>query len=738
MLKKTYLIIYFAIFIVCVAYLINYINKSIVLEGIEDIEIRQADIDIKELYRVFIGAAIRLRQHAEDIAIRDDSYDFINNTNNDYIIRNYSKTHIEQNHFTAIAYYNKHGNRIKFIDGSKDEYGSEWVELEKKVFDKSVKTYKDMEEDFVEGYVNINEVQMIVVVYKVYDSNKKYPSNGYIVIGFALGDIFDKLANTVSNYSFSILRVGAYQAIEKTTNKLSENSKYILKDKMIYVYTIINDIFGKPAFCIEFKKNRDIYNIGSMIFKKNLQMMFLLCFIVMLGSMILLYIAHRISIKEEVEYRTKHDLLTDLPNLSLFLEELPKDIELAKDNNLQIGICFIGLDDFKVVNNCYGYEFGNRMLCCMVQRLHDLLPYGYSARPGGDNFIVAISVENDNVMVNQANYILSALEQPYIIDNNMFFIEASIGVVIIKNEECELADYVRQAELAMSDAKKNGGGCISLYDDKMTEKAIYKKKLEIALRKATEDDSLTVYFQPKIDVLLKDVVGCEALARWQIDGKWISPAEFIPIAEETGLVKTIDMFVLRTACRQVLEWKNMGYGDIPIAVNMSVNSILSDNFSDEVKRVLDEEGTPSFLIDIEITESTFATDTKKVLSAISSLNEFGIRIALDDFGTGYSSIKYLSIMPISNLKIDKSFVDDIFSGKATAQPLVKSIISLASNLGIHTVSEGVEDKNQLAFLVGNGAHIIQGYLFSKPLNASDFIDYLDNRKIRVASVLQDQ
>ncbi|MBQ7607894.1 MAG: EAL domain-containing protein, partial [Desulfovibrionaceae bacterium] len=332
---------------------------------------------------------------------------------------------------------------------------------------------------------------------------------------------------------------------------------------------------------------------------------------------------------------------------------------------------------------------------------------------------------------------LEELNKTFAVEGNKLHVNTSIGLAYLSNDCKDIMDLVHNAELAMYDAKRQGGKAISIYDMSMTEAVSGKKQLETALYEAVEKKAFTVHYQPKVDVAKKDIAGCEALVRWQTaDGKWVSPAAFVPIAEETGLVTSIDMFVLRKACQQVLAWDKDGSGAVPIAVNMSVRSILSEGFADQVIQILKEEGTPSSLIDIEITETSFMSDMDTAFAAISRLNEAGIRIALDDFGTGYSSLQYLSAMPISFLKIDRKFVDDIFSGNEPAQPLVKSIIALAANLGMQIICEGVEDKNQLAFLVGNGATIIQGYIFSKPLNEADCREYLRNRKEHIARVIQ--
>ncbi len=439
----------------------------------------------------------------------------------------------------------------------------------------------------------------------------------------------------------------------------------------------------------------------------------------------------------KAEYRVLHDRLTGLPNSSFLFEKFPEIVRDARNGDCSVGLLFIGLDNFKSVNDCYGYRQGDTILRRMAHRLRILVQTRYLARSGADRFQVVLIARNREAVASQAKDIQTALCEPYALRHGALHIGASAGLAFLDADCDDWNELFYRAELAMFDAKSSGGSALSLYAESMRSCALDKRRMETALREAVEKGALTVYYQPKVDVSKNDVAGCEALVRWRdADGRWISPAVFIPAAEEAGLVTRIDMFVLRTACRQVLEWKRGDAGAVPVAVNMSVRSILSAGFADRVIRILKEEGAPPSLIDIEITESCFMGDVDAAFSAVSRLHEAGLRIALDDFGTGYSSLSYLSAMPLSTLKIDKSFVDAIFSGKVTAQPLVKSIISLAASLGMGTAAEGVEDRGQLDFLAGNGANVIQGYLFSKPLCAEECTEYLRDRKARIAAVMQ--
>lgn len=436
------------------------------------------------------------------------------------------------------------------------------------------------------------------------------------------------------------------------------------------------------------------------------------------------------------EYHTTHDRLTDLPNLVLLAEQFPRIIAQARRTHSQVGLLFMDLDNFKSVNTCHGYQQGDAVLYHIAQRLSELVSTHLLARAYADDFQIILVAQSEVLIKEQADTLMSVFDEPFLIQGNSLYISASMGLAIFDAESPLDFNMFHCAELAMFDAKKRGGNTISLYKECMRSTAYDKKQLETALHKAVEDNAFTVFYQPKISMAKHDVVGCEALIRWQIhEGTWISPADFIPLAEETLLITRIDMFVLRCACRQVLLWKNAGLGSISVAVNMSAHSILSAGFADNVIRILHEEGTPPGLIDIEITESCFISDMDSAFAVIAQLHEAGIHIALDDFGTGYSSLQYLSAMPISYLKIDRQFVKDLFSGKVTARPLVKSILSLAGSLNMQTISEGVEDQEQLAFLVDNGADIIQGFLFSKPLSAKDFEKYLRHCQSRIAAVL---
>ena len=727
--------ILFACIIAVFAFMLNSISHIVVSNGVNDIELKDAEEDMNELYSLLGAATIRLKHHVYDWAVFDEAYDYVQGKDKRLVDRSFSQEKLMQMHFTGAGVYSIDGNRLAFVDGSNLSLGEKELEKEKQIFDRIAKMIQSRDSDTQEGFINVHGVGMIVAAHKIYDSVKKNPFNGYLIMGIALGSRFKEEAQKVSGLRFSIVPLDRYAMADGRTIK--DNLKSSETPDVIRVYSVVYDIFGQPAFCIELEKPRTIAAFGRELSRKNFALMLVLCILVLCAGLVLLHLTQKRITRKEMDYRARHDSLTGLPNERCFEERLSEIMKDARHDGISLGVLDIDIDNFKSINDCFGYKQGDILLQNMANRIRRLISAGSAARFGADNFVAAVTAKDTNTLMADIKKIHAALHEPFEVNGSPLHMGVRMGIAFLNDDSINAVTLVHHAEQAMFEAKKQGGNTLAVFNESMHRNAIERKNLEIALRDAVEKNALTVYYQPKVDIEKNDVAGCEALIRWRTsDGKWVPPPAFIPIAEENGLVTRIDMFVLRSACRQALEWQKDGTGAVPIAVNMSVLSILSDGFADEVTRILKEEGTPPSLIDIEITESCFMSDMKKALSAFSRLHDSGIHIALDDFGTGYSSLQYLSAMPISILKIDKKFVDDIFSGKETAQTLVKSIISLAGGLGLQTVSEGVEDKDQLAFLVRNGAHIIQGYLFSKPLSAEDCGAFLRNRKVRIAEVMK--
>ena len=732
--RKIPLIVFFASFLLLAAVLIHVISTVVVSRGVNILELRQAQTDMTQLYSLLGASALRLHRHAYDWSHGDDIYAYMEDKNENFLATHFGAERLRELHVSGAAMYTTNAQRITFIDGTGLAFGQEWLEQEAQVFDSVAKLVHTGYLGYFEGFINVGDVGMMVAAHRIHDATGRKPFRGYLLMAIALDGQFLERSRSVSGLHFNILPLNVFKRISATSTH-GDNFKFLQTEEDVRVYSTIHDIFGVSSFCLETRRPRNIAAFGGEISRRNSWLMFLLCLAVLGAGLLMLHMAHQRFAREQMHYSERHDSLTGLPNSLLLVERLANIGRTAQADGQALGVIYMDLDNFKSVNNCYGYQQGDAVLRETAQRLRGLTASLLVARSGVDNFQIALMAENQEHVEKQAQSILEAMNKPFAVRGNRLHIGVSMGLAFLGHCQDGLA-LVHKAELAMYDAKERGGNALSVYDVSMDVMASARKRLETALYEAVEHNALSVQYQPKIDIAKNTVAGCEALVRWQVsDGAWIPPSDFIPIAEETGLVTRIDFFVLRTACRQALAWHEDGAGSVPIAVNMSVRSILSEGFADQVIGILEEEGVSPSLIDIEITETSFMSNMETAFAAISRLHEAGLRIALDDFGTGYSSLQYLSAMPISFLKIDKKFVDDIFSGKVTAQPLVKSILSLAASLGMHTISEGVEKLRQLEFLADNGAHIIQGFLFSRPLTAADCGEFLRNGKARIAAAM---
>lgn len=441
----------------------------------------------------------------------------------------------------------------------------------------------------------------------------------------------------------------------------------------------------------------------------------------------LLDISERSAMERELAYRANHDLLTGLANKSLASARLMAAMRNVHESGGMVGVLLIDLDRFKQVNDSFGHSLGDKLLRQAAERLTCLARQDDCvARTGGDEFVVVAGKAQGKIQLEAlANNVLHTLSRCFDVDEYSIYLSASIGIACYPGDGDSVETLMQRADLAMYKAKARGKSTYTFFTDDLTIAANNRMALETELFRAMDSAAFDVHYQPKIDIASGTVTGCEALVRWQRpDGTWIPPTVFIPLAEETGLVRRLDLFVLRKACRQQREWRDQGLGNIRMAVNMSGRSIIAETFVDDVLGVLRQEGMRPDHIGIEITETAFMSNMTEASQAIAALSEQGLQIYLDDFGTGYSSLYYLHTMPIASLKIDKSFIDGINAPSNASNELVKTVLTLASGLGMATVAEGVETRGQLDFLTENGCTVIQGYIFSRALSGSDFAAYL--------------
>lgn len=441
-------------------------------------------------------------------------------------------------------------------------------------------------------------------------------------------------------------------------------------------------------------------------------------------------ITERNSNLAKLSYLSQYDALTDLPNRLLFKDRLDQAIIEADRHESLVVVLLLDLDRFKSINDTLGHQAGDYILIEVGNRLTQALRQGDTiSRLSGDEFALALAdvhtVEDATLLLSNITELFNA---PIIFDNRELFLTASIGITIYPLDKNNSEILLRNADIAMNRAKENGFNNYQFYDSEMTVNAQYRLSLEEALQHAVEREELVLHYQPQVDLSSGTICGMEALVRWNHpELGLVSPATFIPLAEETGLILPIGEWVLRTAARQMKLWQEQGHTSLRMAVNLSSRQFRESNILEVVKRVLDDSSLEARFLELELTESMLMKNVDQTIQTLISLRELGLQFSIDDFGTGYSSLSYLRRFPISVLKIDKSFVCDINEEQGAAS-IVKTIIQMAHSLDMMVVAEGVETHEQLQFLRDNLCDSIQGYYFSKPVPAEEFTKLLQSKK----------
>ncbi|SFL33020.1 diguanylate cyclase (GGDEF) domain-containing protein [Paenibacillus sp. 1_12] len=437
--------------------------------------------------------------------------------------------------------------------------------------------------------------------------------------------------------------------------------------------------------------------------------------------------------EEQLKFRAYHDQLTGLPNRVNFQEQLQSHIGEAGRSNQMLAILFIDLDRFKIVNDTLGHKAGDLLLQTVANRLSDEHFVNCQVfRMGGDEFTAIIPViESKEEAISIAERMLTILDQPIILDSYEMKASASIGISVYPSDGQTLQELLVNADMSMYVAKKQGSNGYQLYHPLLKEQAQRKQAMELELRMALERDEFSLYYQPRIQLLNGHFTTVEALIRWNHpELGLVAPSIFIPLAEETGLIKPIGEWVLRTACRQSNLWCTEGISDVKMAVNISGIQFQSEHFIQDIADILAESDFDPNKLEFELTESVVMVNVPQAISKMKQLRDQGIRISIDDFGTGFSSLSYLKYFPVDILKIDRSFVKDIpFAPKDTA--ITKTIIGLARRLGLEVVAEGVETEEQMAFLRSRNCNEAQGYLLSKPLPAFEMTALLKNHQLLI-------
>ena len=427
-------------------------------------------------------------------------------------------------------------------------------------------------------------------------------------------------------------------------------------------------------------------------------------------------------VEEQIRHMAHHDALTQLPNRVLLHDRIGQAIAQAQRNDEALALLFIDLDRFKTVNDSLGHPVGDRLLQAVAGRLAACTRVSDTvARIGGDEFVVLLSnLDRPEAARHVAQKVLEALSEPVSLDGHELKVTPSIGICVYPHDGADVEALMRNADTAMYHAKQMGRNNFQFFTQAMNDAAQQRLVLENNLRHAVERGEFVLHYQPQLDLRTGGIVGFEALVRWRHPQRgMVLPSEFVPAAEETGLIGPIGEWVLREACTQARAWQKAGNPQLQVAVNCSAQQFQREGFVETVGRVLRDTGMPALRLELEITESVIIHHSEEVNARFQALEDMGVRISIDDFGTGYSSLSYLKRLAIHQLKIDQSFVRDISSDPDDAA-IVSAIIAIAHSLGLDVVAEGVETDEQLAFLRSLGCDAAQGYFFSKPLPADEF------------------
>ncbi|MBE4909305.1 EAL domain-containing protein [Bacillus luteolus] len=433
--------------------------------------------------------------------------------------------------------------------------------------------------------------------------------------------------------------------------------------------------------------------------------------------------------EEKIAYLAFYDTETGLPNRLKFKEQLEDYIVWAKRKKKKLAILFIDLDRFKIINDSLGHYQGDLILKQVIERVKKVLPSrSYLGRFEGDKFTLVLSknVDIDHV-IDIGQKILQEIGKPILYEEQEFFITASIGVSMYPNDDKHEDYLLKHADTAMNLAKHHGGNKLKFYSTEMNTEALYRLELESYLRKALEKNEFHLCYQPLISLATGKIYGSEALIRWNHPKLGlVSPGDFIPLAEETGLIQDIGKWVMLTACKQNKKWHEMGYKDLTISVNVSANQFQQMGFVAEVKEAIAQSGLDPRYLNIELTESVMLRNISYSIMAMKDLQNMGVKVSIDDFGTGYSSLSYLKNLPFNTLKIDRSFINNIHSSNSEIA-IVKAIITMGHGLAVKVVAEGVETEEQIKLLKELECHYAQGFFINKPLSSKDFEKGLVNQ-----------
>jgi len=438
-------------------------------------------------------------------------------------------------------------------------------------------------------------------------------------------------------------------------------------------------------------------------------------------------ITKRVKLEKNLEYQATHDALTGLPNRVMLLDRIKQAIKISKKNHSFFVLLFLDLNRFKIINDSLSHAVGDEVLRIVASRLNlGIENEDTLARLGGDEFVIIFpSLKKEEDILGRLRAIQDTFDEPFMIENRNVTVTTSIGISIFPRDGTTADILLRNADAAMYRAKEQRGNSFQFYTEELNAQSLAKLDQEMQLRQALANNEFYLCYQPQVDLKDSKIVAVEALLRWQHPQKGVLlPLDFIQIAEETGLILQIGEWVIRKACQQNKQWQNAGLPPIRVAVNITAQQFMHQNIPNLVSNILKETQLEAKYFELELTENVIVS-TPEIINSITELKKMGVMIAIDDFGTGYSSLSYLKKIPMDRLKIDKSFVQHIQSN-TDDEVIIRAVISMAKNLNLEVLAEGVENQNQVDFLKKHECGDVQGFYFSKPLLVEQLENFLKN------------
>ena len=738
-------------------------SKTYLLKNFTNIEIDNTNTNTKVVLNYIKGDLSILNSMNLDYARWDDSYNYLNDRNDNYIKSNFADTtSMAKARISFIFITDSLGNTV-YKKNILDERKYILTEaLARNITSDVSKLLSNKNTKNIMGIVQYDKYPILLSAERITKSDGSGRSPGILIFARYYDQDEIDILNKNTKIKTELLTYDSDLILNNDSAKKDTFVK-VTNENFINGYGILNNIFSKPSSVVKVTLPRDIFKNAQETVKFYLLVITAVLVFFSLGILLLIHqlvikkintiksiiesvhnsndlstvimlkgndeiselgykfnnMFHRLQKSDEtIVTLAYYDTLTGLPNRKKLLENVSDLLEKEKDN---FAFFFIDLDNFKSINDNFGHRAGDKVLAEAAERLkNNTRPRDIVSRIGGDEFIVIIRDLKSSLSVTViAEKLVKILSAAYIYNDNILYIGASVGISLFPEHGTDVDTLIKKADLAMYEAKNNGGNGYAFYNDIMKDNAIDKLEMKINLKNAMEKNEFITYYQPIIDLKSMKVLSAESLIRWKREERIIPPIEFIPIAKKIGEIVEIDNWMLHNACMQCKKWQELGVKDFAISVNISYKQLIQLNFVELVMNILQEQLLEPRYLNLEITEDEAMEDPDLIIKLLTELKSKGIKISMDDFGTGYSSLSYINKLPIDTIKIDRSLVVNLKENFKN-RVIIKSIIVMAHSLDIKIVAEGIETESEFFILKELQCDSIQGYLIGKPMTASDF------------------